>query len=433
MQDDEYTRTYHLVTLGCAKNEIDSEALEMDMLATGLVKVEDSRLADLLIVSSCGFINEAKAESIHTVLDLHQDRKKGSVLVLCGCLPARYDLSRSLNEVDIFLPWKKHGELIPRLREIGWHIENIRSENRRMPPNPSYGYLRVSEGCDNRCSYCAIPDIKGPFKSRPPAEIAAEAKYLCDGGVRELVIIGQDTSLYGRDGDEGTTLATLIEKLSELSCDWIRVMYAHPAHLDDSSIEAMAESAKVVKYIDLPLQHVSDRVLRSMNRKVTRQDIEKLIADLRGRMPGIALRTTFIVGFPGETDADFEELLDFCEAAKFENVGIFKYSREDGTPAYSFGGQVDEGVIDERYLTLMDVQNKISGEKLNRLVNTRERVLLDRVEPDGRGYARGWFQAPEVDGAVIIDDCEAQPGSFIDVVVERCEAYDLYAKLVDWR
>jgi len=433
MQNDDDVITYYLSTLGCPKNEIDSEALEMNLQAAGIVKVEDSRQADLVIVNSCGFINDAKSESIHAVLDLNQDRRPGSVLVMCGCLPARYDLTRSLDEVDIFLPWNRHGELISRLREVGWQVGNVAPERRRMPPRNPYGYLRISEGCDNRCSYCAIPDIKGPFESRPLQEIVDEAKYLCDNGVKELVIIGQDTALYGKKGDGEATLATLIEGLSQSTCDWIRIMYAHPAHLDGSAIDAMAGSAKVVKYIDLPLQHINDRVLRRMNRRVSRAQIEQLIDKLRSRMPGIALRTTFMVGFPGETDAEFEELLDFCEATEFDNVGIFRYSPEDGTPAYRFGGRVDEATIEERYLTLLDVQNMISARKLGRLIHSRERVLLDRIDSSGRGYARGWFQAPEVDGGVIIEDCGAQPGSFVDVIVERCEAYDLFARQVEWR
>ena len=426
-------KTYFLVTLGCPKNEIDSEAVESDLVSSGMAKAADSRDADLVIVNSCGFINDAKIESIHTVLDLHQDRKPGSVFVMCGCLPARYSLSRSLDEVDIFLPWNKHQELVPRLQEIGWQIGIRSSERHRMPPRSPFGYLRISEGCDNRCAYCAIPDIKGPFTSRPLQEILDEAHYLCDNGVRELVLIGQDTTLYGKSGDGRAGLGVLIDKLSETSCEWIRLMYAHPAHLNEQIIDAMAGGVKIVKYLDLPLQHISDRLLGKMNRKVTRSLVERLISELRRAMPEIVLRTTFIVGFPGETDSEFEELLDFCESREFDNVGIFKYSPEEGTPAYNFRGRLEEAEIEERYLTLLDVQNMISEKKLRRRVNSIERVLLQSFDSDGRGLARGWFQAPEVDGSVIVENCLAEPGNFVDVVVERSEAYDLFARQIEER
>jgi len=421
-------KTYYLATLGCPKNEVDSEAVEADLISAGLIRAGDSRSADLIIVNSCGFVNDAKVESIHTVLDLNQDRRKDSVLVLCGCLPARYNLTRSLDEVDIFLPWNKHGELLQRLDEIGWQIGKQSAENKRVRPTTPYGYIRISEGCDNRCAYCAIPAIKGPFVSRPPDEIIEEAEFLSANGVKELVLIGQDTTLYGKGLAEPTSLGRLLNKLAELPFDWIRLLYAHPAHLDDETISAMTQNDKVVNYIDLPLQHINDRLLKKMNRKVTRHHVEKLIDMLRSRIPGIVLRTTFIVGFPGETDQEYAELLEFCEKTEFDNVGIFKYSPEDGTPAYRFRGRVASETIEERYLTLLDAQNMISGRKQKARLKTKERVLLHAVEPDGRGYARGWFQAPEIDGQIIIENCKATPGGFIDVVIERNDSYDLFAR-----
>ncbi len=434
MAESNKAETYYLTTLGCPKNEIDSESLEMDLRSAGLTRAENSASADLLLVNSCGFINDAKTETIQTVLELHQGRKDGSMLIMCGCLPARYNLTQALNEVDLFLPWNKHHELIPRLQDLGWRFpdsspEKIVPAPRRIPPVSPFAYLRISEGCDNRCAYCAIPDIKGPFSSRSMGEIINEANYLCENGVRELVIIGQDTTLYGRNGASGSGLHLLLKELSESTdCEWIRLMYAHPAHLTDETVSVMALKSNIVKYIDLPLQHINDQILKKMNRKVTRRQIETLIEKLRRQMPEIVLRTTFIVGFPGETDQQFEELLDFCEETRFDNIGVFKYSPEEGTPAYNMGERINDEIIEERYLTLLDIQNMISAGKLKRRVNSREQALLHEVGPDGVGLARGWFQAPEVDGQVIINNCRAVPGEFVDVIIEGSDAYDLYAR-----
>jgi ribosomal protein S12 methylthiotransferase len=434
MKSEDSKKTFFLETLGCPKNEVDSETIEVELTAAGLTRISEPELADLVIVNSCGFIRDAKIETIHCVLNLHEMRKRGSVLVLCGCLPARYDLQRSLDEVDIFLPWQKHGQLVTRLREIGWPLAKQSLVLKRTAPLAPFGYLKISEGCDNRCAYCAIPDIKGPFTSRPLSAIMREAEFLCDRGTRELVLIGQDTTLYGRNAEEEASLPLLLERLTAIrSCEWIRLMYAHPAHLSEDAIEALATIDKMVKYIDLPLQHINDRILTRMNRKVGRRQIENLIERLRSRIPGIVLRTTFIVGFPGETDKEFGELLDFCEKTQFDNVGVFKYSPEDGTPAYAFSDRLEEEVVEERYLTLLDAQNMISGSRLARRVNLEERVLLHSVNSDGIGYGRGWFQAPEVDGQVIIEGCKRKPGQFVDVTITRYDAYDLYARQSEMR
>ncbi len=426
----EKTKKYFLATLGCPKNEVDSEAIEVDLLAAGLVRAENVHSADLVMVNSCGFIIDATVESLDTLFELHRQRKKNSVLVLCGCLPARYSLNRSINEVDIFLPWDKHDQLIPRLKEHGWRLEVPANFIKRIKPTQPYGYLRISEGCDNCCAYCAIPYIKGPFLSRSEAEIVREAEYLCSEGVKELVLIGQDTTLYGRDNGNSGALPSLLDRLVSIDgCDWIRLMYAHPAHLDDDTIDAMAAHDKIVKYIDLPLQHINDRILMSMNRRIDRKGIISLIEKLRSRMTGISIRTTFIVGFPGETDRDFEELLDFCEEIRFDSVGVFKYSPEDGTPAEEFPGRVGKDIVEERYLTLMDLQNKISKDKLTGLVGRTGKVLLHEVRQDGTGYGRAWFQAPEVDGQVIVEGCQADAAGFVNVKFERSNSYDLFSSI----
>ena len=429
MQSDKSMKTYYLATLGCPKNEVDSETIESDLLSAGMSPCNDASEADLVILNSCGFIADAKIESINSILSLHQERKRDSILVLCGCLPARYNLTKSLNEVDIFLPWDKHDQLIPRLQEIGLKVNKSTDTVKRLIPTAGFAYLKISEGCDNRCAYCAIPDIKGLFRSYPASKLIDEAQFLCDNGARELIIIGQDTTLYGHDAFGGESLPALINNLAEIDeCQWIRLMYTHPAHLDDETIASIAENPKVVKYIDLPLQHINSRLLKLMRRKVDRADIESLINKLRDRISGIVLRTTFIVGFPGETDDEFSELLDYCEMTQFDNIGIFKYSPEEGTPAYDLAGHLDDEIIEERYLTLLDIQNIVSESKLKRHINQQERILVEKVELDGTGYGRAWFQAPEVDGQTIINKCDAKPGQFVDAIIERSDAYDLFAR-----
>ncbi len=424
-------KSYFLATLGCSKNEIDSERIESNLLAAGMNKADDPSKADLIIVNSCGFIIDAKIESIDTALTLHRDRRKGSVLVMAGCLPARYQLKESLGEVDLYLPSAEHDRLVPYLKSIGWELGAPDSAIGRLKPNVPFGYLKISEGCDNRCTYCAIPDIKGSFVSRKVDDIVREADYLCSNGVRELVLIGQDTTLYGQDLEHDNGLADLIGRLSGImDCRWIRLMYAHPAHLDDRVIEILASNEKTVKYIDLPLQHINSRILKLMNRRIDRQKVESLLKRLRRDIPGLVLRTTFIVGFPGETDNEFGELLDFCEGFRFENVGAFKYSPEDGTPAEKFSGRNNDQTIEERYLTLLDLQNNISGDILKTRVGEKGKVLIHEINSDRIGFGRAWFQAPEVDGQVIIERCSAVPGDFADVEYVGADAYDLFAEQV---
>lgn len=423
------SKKYYLSTLGCAKNEVDSEALEVDLTAAGLTRTDSIEKADLLLVNSCGFISDAKVEAIATALSLNSIRKNGSLLVMCGCLPARYDMQEMFGEVDLFLPSDKHDQLIPHLRKLGWAAGADGNPMKRTIPERPFAYLKISEGCDNRCSYCSIPDIKGPYFSRPVDELVAEAEFLCRNSVRELVLIGQDTTLYGRDFGSEVSLTDLIDRLADIEgLEWLRIMYAHPAHFSEALLKALETEDKLVRYIDLPLQHINDRILRKMNRKIDRKGIESLIRRLRGMIPDMVLRTTFIVGFPGETDRDFGELLDFCEETKFDNLGIFKYSPEDGTPAAKLEGKIRESVIEERYLTLLDLQNKISKAKLEMRIGQIQRVLIQEVDGESGARGRAWFQAPEVDGISYVGNCDAMPGEMIQVNITGGDSYDLYAE-----
>jgi len=422
-------KKYYLATLGCPKNEVDSEAIEVGLISAGLARTDDVGSADLVLVNSCGFVCDAKIESIDATLNLHKNRKKGSLLVMCGCLPARYDMEGILEEVDLFLPSRNHEQLIPYLSRYGWAREAGAVSLKRVRPLSPYGYLKLSDGCDNRCSYCAIPDIKGSFYSRSFNDIIAEAEYLCQHSVKELVLIGQDTTKFGTDRGKDSELPKLIDRLVGLNgLEWLRIMYTHPAHLTDEIIETLATSDKVVKYIDLPLQHINDKILKRMNRKIDRKGVENLISGLRAIIPGIVLRTTFIVGFPGETEKDFEELLDFCEKVRFDNLGLFKYSAEEGTPAFNFKDRVDIATAEERYLTLLDLQNKISEAKLDRRVGKSERVLIQEAGDNGVVNGRAWFQAPEVDGITYVENTDAKPGDMIEVRIKRAGAYDLFSE-----
>jgi len=419
-------KKYLLTTLGCAKNEVDSEALETGLINAGLLKTDRIDSADLLLINSCGFINDAKLESIDTALELHRSRKKGSILVMCGCLPARYNMEGTFGEVDLFLPSDAHDRLVPYLSDIGWTQNTGAGIIKRVKPEKPYGYLKISEGCDNRCSYCAIPDIKGSLSSRTIDEIVSEAEYLCENSVKELVLIAQDTTLYGTDRNNSNRLPQLIDRLAGIDgLEWLRIMYAHPAHLTDEIIKVLAGQDKVLKYIDLPLQHVSDGVLRRMNRRIDGRGIYRLIGKLRRIIPGLVLRTTFIVGFPGETEADFKELLDFCEELEFDNIGIFRYSPEEGTPAYKLNGRVRRNLVEERYLTLLSLQNKISEAKLGERVGEVHRVLIQDTDSDGVRIGRTWHQAPEVDGVTYVENCRAKPGEMVEVTVTKADAYDL--------
>jgi len=425
------SKKYYLATLGCSKNEIDSESLEVELRTAGVARTDDVDSADLIIVNSCGFINDAKIESIDMALQLNNYRKNGSLLVMCGCLPARYNLEDQLDEIDLFLPSDKHNQLMPYLKKRGWPVgSSIKKIKRTIPQNP-FAYLKISEGCDNRCTYCAIPDMKGSFRSRPIEELISEAEFLCENFAKEIVLVGQDTTLYGSDSSNIKGLPHLIDRLVGINgLEWIRLMYAHPAHLNVETIETIASNSKVVNYIDIPLQHINDNILRKMNRKTDRSHVESLIAKIRSLIPDIVLRTTFIVGFPGETESDFAELLDFCESIQFDNLGVFKYSPEEGTPAGMLEGRIEEGVVEERYLTLLDLQNKISKATLSRRVGETHRVLLHEVENEERSIGRTWFQAPEVDGCTYVENPGAKPGDFVNVEIIRAEAYDLFARQI---
>ena len=437
-----------VVSLGCPKNLVDSETM------LGLIHEEkyeitnDPSEAEIIIVNTCGFIESAKEESINTILQMAEYKKSGSCkyIIVTGCLSQRYaeELFNELPEADAIAGvevYDEIGSIIKRVMNGERFIMLERSKPDviytsketflpRILTTPSYtAYLKIAEGCDNCCSYCAIPKIRGPYRSKPIEQVLKEAKALADNGVKELIVVAQDTTRYGEDLPGGKLLlADLLKELNKIeSLKWIRVMYCYPNNFTDELIETFASLDKVCKYVDLPLQHASNRLLASMNRYDTREEVETLLAKLRKRIPGIVIRTTFIVGFPGETDADFEELKEFVEQQRFENAGVFAYSQEEGTVAGAMPNQIPDEIKQERYHELMALQAQISEEIHKDTEGQTLEVLVEGIEEDGSGlhYGRSYREAPDIDGLVFIENPgDINPGCFVKVNILQGFTYE---------
>lgn len=437
-----------VVSLGCPKNLVDSETM------LGLIHEENYEInndpseAEIIIVNTCGFIESAKEESINTILQMAEYKKSGSCkyIIVTGCLSQRYaeELFNELPEADAIAGvevYDEIGSIIKRVMNGERFIMLERSKPDviytsketflpRILTTPSYtAYLKIAEGCDNCCSYCAIPKIRGPYRSKPMEQVLKEAKALADNGVKELIVVAQDTTRYGEDLPEGKLLlADLLKELNKIeSLKWIRVMYCYPNNFTDELIETFASLDKVCKYADLPLQHASNRLLASMNRYDTREEVEMLLAKLRKRIPGIVIRTTFIVGFPGETDADFEELKEFVEQQRFENAGVFAYSQEEGTVAGAMPNQIPDEIKQERYHELMALQAQISEEIHKDTEGQTLEVLVEGIEEDGSGlhYGRSYREAPDIDGLVFIENPgDIKPGCFVKVNILQGFTYE---------
>lgn len=437
-----------VVSLGCPKNLVDSETM------LGLIHEENYEItndpseAEIIIVNTCGFIESAKEESINTILQMAEYKKSGSCkyIIVTGCLSQRYaeELFNELPEADAIAGvevYDEIGSIIKRVMNGERFIMLERSKPDviytsketflpRILTTPSYtAYLKIAEGCDNCCSYCAIPKIRGPYRSKPMEQVLKEAKALADNGVKELIVVAQDTTRYGEDLPVGKLLlADLLKELNKIeSLKWIRVMYCYPNNFTDELIETFASLDKVCKYVDLPLQHASNRLLASMNRYDTREEVETLLAKLRKRISGIVIRTTFIVGFPGETDADFEELKEFVEQQRFENAGVFAYSQEEGTVAGAMPNQVPDEIKQERYHELMALQAQISEEIHKDTEGQTLEVLVEGIEEDGSGlhYGRSYREAPDIDGLVFIENPgDIKPGCFVKVNILQGFTYE---------
>jgi len=438
--------TININTLGCAKNLVDSEVMTGLLQETGYKTTDIPEEADIIIVNTCGFINDAKEESINAVLDAARHKREGKcrALIVTGCLSQRYrdELLKEIPEIDGLIGT---GE-VPR---ITWVVkEAVEGKRPVLVDIPSYlynhevprviltprhtAYLKIAEGCNNRCAYCAIPMIRGGYRSRTVDSIVTEARQLAETGVREVNLIGQDTTRYGHDLYGEFKLDELLEQLAGVEqLSWIRVLYTYPTHYTDRLIDVIARHSKICNYLDIPLQHADDVILRSMQRQGTSRDILSLIEKLRSRIPGLALRTSFIVGFPGETEERFQTLLDFIKSVRFDRIGVFTFSPEEGTPAAAMPGQVPDEIKEERRDRLLRIQQEISLEKNRAKVGRNLSVLIEGKDQTEQEiyFGRTEFDAPEVDGTIYVKGYGLNPGNLVQVRVTHAYEHDLIGEI----
>ncbi len=438
--------TVGMVSLGCAKNQVDGEMLLASLKEGGFQPVEDPSEADILLVNTCGFIESAKRESIEAILEAIQLKTEGTVqkVVVTGCLAERYqqEIHKELPEVDGVFGIGANGDIAAWLRAMLQEgFAQAFPEKGKMPlcgerelSTPEYfAYLKIAEGCDNRCSYCAIPLIRGGYRSRTLESIEEEARSLAKQGVQELVLIAQDTTRYGIDLYGKYALAELLTRLCAIDgLHWIRVLYCYPDSITDELLEVMAREEKVVNYMDIPLQHASGKILRAMNRRGDRQSLTALMQKIRDKVPGVVLRTTLITGFPGETEEDFTELAEFVRDVKFERLGCFAYSQEEDTPAALLPDQIDEEVKQRRAEIILDDQALRMEREAQALVGTVLEVLVEDYDPEEEAwFGRSYRDAPDVDGKVLFTagDRELKPGTFVPVEITHAVEWDLRGRL----
>jgi ribosomal protein S12 methylthiotransferase len=424
-----------MVSLGCPKNQVDAEQILGVLAKQGFVITPEQTEADVIVVNTCGFIESAKEESIEAILDAAKMKKQGKcrALIVAGCLAQRYrdELSKELPEADAIIGTAeipKVAEICERVIGKREHVVSVSAPAMvyglpRVSTTPRhYRYLKIAEGCSNRCSYCAIPIIRGNFLSRPSGSIIDEAKRLADEGTKELILLAQDSTQYR---DVGIDLPKLLTKLTKVKgLTWIRLMYVYPGKVTDDLMHVLAGEEKLCRYLDIPVQHIDDKVLAAMNRRGTSDDIRRTTEKLRKKVPGIAIRTSLIVGFPGETEAAYKRLLAFVKEQEFEHLGVFTYSPEEGTTAVDLPGRVPKRVAEARYAGIMKAQAKISLKKNRALIGRSQTVLVDTME-DMALIGRMQTQAPEIDGVVYLSKTEAGPGDFVDVTITDAREYDL--------
>jgi ribosomal protein S12 methylthiotransferase len=422
----------HVITMGCAKNTVDSEKLMAQLRLNRIPLADDIADADVAVINTCGFIDAAKQESLEMIVATAQHKGNGRLrrVYAMGCLAERYriDLENEIPEVDRFFGTHQLADV---LEELGGHLKKELLGERLLTTPGHSAYLKISEGCDHPCAFCAIPLMRGKHQSRPMEDVVSEAQGLARGGVRELVVIAQDTTAFGVDLDGRRQLPSLLERLADLDgVEWVRLMYAYPAHFPREVLDVIAQHPHICKYIDIPLQHVAEKVLKSMARGMSPRALRELIGTIRERVPGIALRTTLIVGYPGEGEREFEELQAFVEEQRFERLGVFTYSREEGTAAYGLGDPVPPEEKERRRAAIMEQQQNISEERNASLVGSRLRVLVDREE-QGQFFARTEHDAPEIDNEVLLQkDVDITVGTFCDVEIVESYEYDLLGRMV---
>jgi ribosomal protein S12 methylthiotransferase len=421
-----------VITLGCSKNLVDSEKI-LGQLPPDRFNIvqEGANKANIVIINTCGFIQDAKEESIDTILETLEAKKKGLVdeVLVTGCLSERYrdELKKEIPEADAWFGVHQPGDLFDYLQE-----KYLDDNPRRLLTTPGhYAYLKIAEGCDRTCSFCAIPLIRGGYRSQPIKQLAEEARLLADKGVKELILIAQDLSYYGYDLTGKSMLGKLIQELTEISgIDWIRLHYAYPHNFPGEVINLMVSNQKICRYLDIPLQHINDGILRSMRRGHSKAGTLSFLEKIRNEVPGLALRTTLMVGYPGETQAAFRELMDFVEQMRFDRLGVFSYSPEEGTRVYALGDPVPDKVKEERLEAIMELQSGISLQINKNKIGQQFRVLIDREEND-YFIGRTEFDSPEVDNEVLITkDIQLSAGQFAHVLIDDASEFDLYGHLI---
>tara|TARA_R110002012_G_scaffold19108_2_gene69403 strand:+ start:57914 stop:59224 length:1311 start_codon:yes stop_codon:yes gene_type:complete len=425
----------NIVTLGCSKNSVDSEVLLTQLRGNEIDAVHESEDDDsnVVVINTCGFIDNAKQESIDTILRYVDAKKEGLVekIYVTGCLSQRYkdDLEKEIPEVDAYFGTRDLSRLLKEFKADYKH-ELV---GERILTNPAhYAYMKISEGCDRPCSFCAIPLMRGGHISRPIEELVKEAAHLAKNGTKELLLIAQDSTYYGLDLYKKRNLAELLQRLSDVNgIDWIRLHYAFPAGFPMDALDVMAERPNICNYVDIPLQHASNNMLKMMRRGTTREKTEDLLATMRSKVPDIAIRTTLIAGHPGETEQDFEEMMDFVQKSKFDRLGVFNYSHEENTHSYSFEDNIPENVKQERADAVMEVQEAISYELNQQKIGKTFKVLVDRKE-GGNFIGRTEYDSPEVDNEVIIDGKEnyLRIGDFATVKIYDAAEFDLFGELL---
>ena len=424
-------KNFTVITLGCPKNTVDSRHLINELTAEGFFYVEEFKKADFVLINTCCFINDAKEESIDEILTAAKfktDRK----LIVFGCLSKRYgdELKKEIPEIDAVFGVNQSEKIINYIRQFREGSNNIIQDFKYTAEPPSYRYVKIAEGCSRRCSFCVIPEVRGPFKSIKPEKILKEAEDFVNSGIKELILVAQDITQYGKEW-KGYNLTSLIKDLCSISGDfWIRLLYLYPADINQDLIKTVAEQEKVVKYLDIPMQHSEERILRLMGRRGTRKEYIKKIKQIREAIPGVTLRSTLIVGFPTETEDEFQRLVDFIEEVQFDRLGVFKYSREEGTKAYNLKGQIPENVKNRRLDEIMSRQAVISLEKNRALTGKKYSALIDYVDAD-MAIARLYCHAPEIDGVVILENIsDLKAGEKVKVLITEAYEYDLKGVIV---
>ena len=426
------------ISLGCSKNLVVTEEIIGLFKKHNYLIVNDPSEADIILINTCGFIESAKDEGIKTILEMADYKKENcKYLIVTGCLVERYkdELEKELPEVDLFVKISNYDNLwveIDNLINKSNNIDNLCYKDRFITTGDSMAYLKIAEGCSNYCTYCAIPYIQGKYISRPYEEILDEAKLLEEKGIKELVVIAQDTTKYGYDLYGKGRLAELLNDLCKFNFKWIRFLYSYPETIDDDLINVVKNNDKICSYFDLPIQHISNKVLKRMNRKSDKDSIIKLINKLRKEIPNVVLRTTLIVGFPGETEEDFNELCEFVKESKFDRLGAFAYSKEDGTPAAKFSDQIDEKIKVSRRDKIMEIQQDISNTLLKNMIGKEIEVLIENITENGDYFiARSYRDVPSEDGVIYVEYKEGiMINDFVNVKIIDSTEYDLLATIM---